>query len=122
MFQAIHHTDADVAIELCEAISRHFNVPSLYLTAAIDWCSSSPEHHVYAVFFDRLACRREYEHRLAQPPGEETITLLAEAPSPHVLSLFIQAFEHGRRMLGKVPSTDMISMFFAGYLAAGGMI
>lgn len=122
MFQVIHHTDAEIAVELCEAISHHLLVPKLYLTAAIDWTASSPGHHVYAVFFDRASCHQEYLRRLGEAPGEETITLLSEPPAAHILSLFIRAFEHGRRMIDKAPSLDMIRMFFAGFSAAGGSV
>lgn len=115
MFQVIHHADADIVVELREAIVHHFSVPAKYLQAAIDWSHSAPDHHTYALFFDRAECHQNYIRHMGQPISDKTIELPTEPPDADILRLFIRAFEHGRRMLGHPPSTDMIKMFFAGF-------
>jgi hypothetical protein len=115
MFQVIHHTDPEIAVELREAIVLHFGIAPKWLQAAIDWSCSTPEHHTYAIFFDRAGCHQNYILHMGQPPGDKTVELPIEPPDSDILRLFIRAFEHGRRMLGKPPSTDMIKMFFAGF-------
>lgn len=115
MFQVIHHTEAEIVVELREAIMHHFSVPAKYLQAAIDWSHSTPDHHVYALFFDRAGHHADYIRHMRQPPGDKTIEIPIEPPDSEILHLFIRAFEHGWRMLGKAPSTDMIKMFFAGF-------
>jgi hypothetical protein len=117
MFQVIHHTSAVIAVELREAIAKHLAVPLHCLQSAIDWSNSTPDNHAYAIFFDRVECSQSYAAQMAQPPGDETIQLPQEPPTPFVLNLFIRAFEHGYKMLGKAPSIEMIDMFFDGYNA-----